>query len=275
MTAEGNGRPSEDLFRMQVRARYERVANGGGSCCASDIAKRSCCGGRSEGEEPSHQISVEVGYSRDEILQLPEGSDLGLGCGNPTAFAEISAGESVLDLGSGAGIDCFLAAQRVGPQGRVLGVDMTPTMVERARSNTRSGTYANVEFRLGEMEHLPIADGSVDVVISNCAINLAPDQRAVYREAFRVLKPGGRLAISDVVAIHPLADEERSDPALRSSCSSGALEVEELHAVLRDCGFDEIQIEPRAAESCAAPFDGQASPGVRPADLRARRPRGD
>jgi arsenite methyltransferase len=206
-------------------------------------------------------------------VTLPSGSDLGLGCGNPTAIAELRAGEVVLDLGSGAGIDCFLAARKVGPKGRVIGVDMTPEMLGKARENARKGDYRTVEFRLGEIEHLPVADRSVDVVISNCVINLAPDKDPVYREAFRVLRPGGRLAISDVVATRPISAKDRADPAQWSSCSSGALEVPDLKRRLRKAGFRRIEV--RRADPAGMPdsLAGQRSLGVVSADVRAVRPR--
>jgi ubiquinone/menaquinone biosynthesis C-methylase UbiE len=178
------------------------------------------------------------------LSQLPEGSDLGLGCGNPSAIAALKPGEVVLDLGSGGGIDCFLAAQRVGRSGRVIGVDMTPEMIRKARDNAEKSNFANVEFRLGEIEHLPLADRSVDVVISNCVINLAPDKRPVYQEAFRVLKSGGRLAISDIVALKPLPEQVREDALLWSQCAAGAMEMRELETLLAETGFKEIKITP-------------------------------
>ena len=176
---------------------------------------------------------------------MPVGADLGLGCGNPQAIAALQPGESVLDLGSGAGFDCFLAVRQVGESGRVIGVDMTAEMVAKARENAGEAGYVNVEFRLGEIEHLPVADASVDVIISNCVINLSPDKGQVFREAFRVLRPGGRLAISDVVATAPMPEEMRKDLALYAGCLAGAAAIDHLEAMLRETGFHQIRIQPK------------------------------
>ncbi len=170
---------------------------------------------------------------------------MGLGCGNPQAIAALKPGEAVLDLGSGGGVDCFLVAKQVGPSGRVIGVDMTPEMISRARANAAKAAYANVEFRLGEIEHLPLADSSVDVVISNCVVNLSPDKPGVYREVFRVLRPGGRVAISDVVATVPMPEELRRDLALLSGCVAGAATVTELERTLTEIGFQSVRIQPK------------------------------
>jgi SAM-dependent methyltransferase len=189
--------------------------------------------------------STLLGYSDDDLAAVPDGADLGLGCGNPGAIAAMQAGETVLDLGSGAGFDAFLAARAVGPGGRVIGVDMTPEMVSKARANAEAGGYDNVEFRLGEIEHLPVADGTVDVIISNCVINLSPDKAAVFHDAFRVLRPGGRLAISDVVASAELPDEISSDLSLYSGCVAGASLISEVHSMLLEAGFDDVVIAPK------------------------------
>jgi arsenite methyltransferase len=199
-------------------------------CCAP-----SCCGGAS-------QTSEKVGYSAEDITSVPEGADLGLGCGNPQAIASLKPGEIVLDLGAGAGFDCFLAARQVGPSGKVIGVDMTPAMLEKARLNCAKAGFAHVEFRLGEIEHLPVADASADVVISNCVINLSPDKLAVFTEAFRVLKPGGRIAISDVVAIKPLPKALTQSVEAYACCVSGAPEIGSLETMLVAAGFSEISI---------------------------------
>jgi SAM-dependent methyltransferase len=187
-----------------------------------------------------------VGYSQEQVQAVPVGSDLGLGCGNPHAIAALQPGETVLDLGSGAGFDCFLASRQVGEAGLVIGVDMTPEMVEKAREHAKAEAYSNVEFRLGDIERLPVSDASVDVIISNCVINLSPDKRNVFREAFRVLKPGGRLAISDVIATAPLPESIRNDLALYSSCMGGALTIAELETMLRESGFHAIRIQPKS-----------------------------
>jgi ubiquinone/menaquinone biosynthesis C-methylase UbiE len=188
---------------------------------------------------------LQIGYSPEELQAVPAAADLGLGCGNPQAIAALQPGETVLDLGSGGGFDCFLAARQVGPDGRVIGVDMTAEMVAKARNNAQEADYNNVEFRLGEIEHLPVADGSVDVILSNCVINLSPDKPQVFREAFRVLRPGGRLAISDVVATAPMPEAVRSDLALYAGCLAGAATIEELETALRSAGFDQIRIQPK------------------------------
>jgi SAM-dependent methyltransferase len=186
---------------------------------------------------------LKVGYSAQDLSSVPEGSNLGLGCGNPQAIASLKPGEVVLDLGSGAGFDAFLAAGQVGPAGKVIGVDMTPAMVEKARHNAAQAGFANVEFRLGEIEHLPVTDASVDVIISNCVINLSPDKSAVFDEAFRVLKPGGRLAISDVVALKPLPEILAKSAEAYACCISGAPEVKSLKGMLSSSGFSDIHVK--------------------------------
>jgi arsenite methyltransferase len=263
----------DEARRAQVRERYGGIASGSGpdASCASGS---SCCGGSSGSSCcTDSSVALQLGYTPDELGNLPKGANLGLGCGNPTSILSLRPGQTVLDLGSGAGIDSFLAAKKVGPRGSVIGVDMTPEMLAKARENARKGKYKNVEFRLGEIEHLPVGDASVDVVISNCVINLAPDKEEVYREAFRVLRPGGRFAVSDVVATRPITAKERADPALWSSCSSGALEVPKVKALLRRAGFVEVTVDLKIPERTPHSLTGQASLGVVSADIQATRPR--
>ena len=224
-----------DAVRQNVRQSYADVAKraGAGKCGCS--GKTSCCG-----TPDSRQTSRQLGYSEEELAAVPDGANMGLGCGNPQAIAALQPGEVVVDLGSGGGFDCFLAAQRVGETGLVIGVDMTPEMISKARKNAEDGQYTNVEFRLGEIEALPVADGIADVIISNCVINLSPDKPRVYREAYRVLKTGGRLAISDVVAIAEMPREMREDMALLSGCISGATSQAESETMLRAAGFSRV-----------------------------------
>src|SRR5262249_30569881 len=196
-------------------------------------------------ERPTTTSADKLGYSPEEIAALPAGADLGLGCGNPQAIASLKPGETVLDLGSGAGFDCFLASRSVGPTGRVIGVDMTPEMLAKARANAAGSNTTNVEFRLGQIEQLPVADNSVDAIISNCVINLSPDKGQVFREAFRVLKPGGRVAVADIVRTAELPPEIASDLAALCGCVAGAASVEELEGMLRDAGFEQIRIRPK------------------------------
>ncbi len=229
----------EKVVRDEVRRRYKEIAEGGGDCCCGS----SCCGGAASAE--AIQKGVQKGYTVEELEDLPPGANMSLGCGNPAAIAALKPGETVLDLGSGGGIDCFLAARKVGETGRVIGVDMTPEMVSKARKNALRGDYENVEFRLGEIEHLPVADNSADVIISNCVINLSTDKRAVLCEAYRVLKPGGRLAITDTVATAPVPDEVRRDTSLWSACIAGAAFIDDLKDTLREVGFSEIRIQPK------------------------------
>ena len=254
--------PTQDDVRNVVRNAYTAVAR---KSDAGDVSS-ACCAESAGGVELLTIHSGKLGYSDADIESVPEGANMGLGCGNPTAIAALQPGETVLDLGSGGGFDCFLAAGRVGAEGRVIGVDMTPEMVSKARKNAEQGGYANVEFRLGEIEHLPVADSSVDVIVSNCVINLSPDKRAVYREAFRVLRPGGRLAISDVVTTAPLPEELRSDPALLAGCVAGAMQVDELEAILHEAGYADIRIEPKAE---SREFIRQWAPGRRIEDYVA------
>ena len=223
-----------------VRDRYGSIAAAASSCCAP--AAPSCC-----------SASNAMGYSAAELASLPDGADLGLGCGNPQAIAALKPGETVVDLGSGAGIDCFLAARQVGPTGRAIGIDMTHEMLKKARANAAKIGAANVEFRLGEIEHLPIADNTADVVLSNCVVNLVPDKAQVFREAFRVLKSGGRLAISDVVNARTLPAALAADPAVLCGCVSGAAPVGEIEAWLVAAGFTDIRIakQPGSRETIA------------------------
>lgn len=229
------GKLEAEEIRQAVLGNYRQVAQKGASGCAPST---SCCSG-------SEVVSLRLGYSQQEVASVPDGSNLGLGCGNPQAIAALRPGETVLDLGSGGGFDCFLAACQVGESGRVIGVDMTPEMIAKARANARKGGYPQVEFRLGEIENLPVADRSVDIILSNCVINLSPNKPRVFQEAFRVLKAGGRLAISDVVASIPLPEEFRNDPALLAGCVGGAATVQELEAMLQASGFEQIQIRPK------------------------------
>lgn len=227
-----------ETIRKMVKARYGRIAELAGTCCgAASIAP--CCAPQSSDPET---VAAQMGYSRGEVATAPEAAEMGLGCGNPQAIANLKPGETVLDLGSGAGFDCFLAARAVGPAGRVIGVDMTDAMLRKARRNAQKVGIDNVEFRKGEIEHLPVDDNAVDVIISNCVVNLSPEKAAVLRETFRVLKPGGRLAISDVVAVRPMPDDIRNDEAMQCACIGGAASVEDLRHMLRSAGFEEIRI---------------------------------
>ena len=225
----------KEKIKKVVRERYAKIAKQGSPCCGS---VSSCCGGTDLVED----ISKNIGYTEEELKVVPEGANLGLGCGNPVALASLKEGETVLDLGSGAGLDCFLAANKVGRKGRVIGVDMTPEMIEKARENAREGDYTNVEFRLGEIENLPVADNAVDVVISNCVINLAPDKRRVFTEAFRVLKPGGRLMISDIVLLKELPDVIKDSVEAYIGCLSGAIMRDEYLMAIEEAGFQEVKV---------------------------------
>ncbi len=232
-----------DQIRQNVREAYSGVAEASntGDCCGE---ASSCCG-VSEDEQINALISTRLGYSQDDLDSVPDGADMGLGCGNPRAIASLKPGEVVLDLGSGGGFDAFLAAREVGDNGHVIGIDMTPVMLSKARANAEKGGFSQVEFRLGEIEHLPVADATVDVIISNCVINLSPDKAQVFRETWRVLKPGGRLAISDVVASAELPESMRNDPHLHSACVAGASLISELGSWLEAAGFTQITIQPK------------------------------
>jgi SAM-dependent methyltransferase len=203
---------------------------------------QSCCGPSTSGGCAPGDASLELGYDATDLAAVPEGANLGLGCGNPVALAALKPGETVLDLGSGAGFDAFLAAQRVGPEGRVIGVDMTPEMIERATALARKHGYGNTEFRLGDIEALPVDDASVDVILSNCVVNLAPDKARVFREAFRVLKPGGRLQVSDLVLARPLPEALLGDLDAYAACVSGALLKDDYLAAIRAVGFEGVTV---------------------------------
>lgn len=217
--------------RTVVREKYGAVAEG-------KTGAAGCCNGPAD----AAGVLAQIGYGAEDAAAIPEGANLGLGCGNPVAFAELGAGETVLDLGSGAGIDCFLAARRVGPTGRVIGVDMTASMVERARATARREGLANVEFRLGEIEHLPLADASVDAIVSNCVVNLSPDKGQVFREALRVLRPGGRLLVSDLVLTRPLEEALRRNVELYVGCVAGAALKDDYLRLVRDAGFEQVEV---------------------------------
>lgn len=232
-----------DAVRQHVRKSYAEVAEASneGGCCGE---VSSCCG-VSDDAAINTLISTRLGYSEDDLARAPEGADMGLGCGNPRAIASLKAGEVVIDLGSGGGFDAFLSAHEVGESGHVIGIDMTPTMLSKARTNAEKGRFTNVEFRLGEIEHLPVADNTADIIISNCVINLSPDKQQVFRDAFRALKPGGRLAISDVVATAVMPDEMKNDPILHAGCMAGASLIEELESMMMEAGFRDIRIQPK------------------------------
>jgi arsenite methyltransferase len=226
----------DEKIRKIVREGYAEVAKKEASCCAAAPASCSCSMPTNE------EISIRIGYSEEDINSVPEGANLGLGCGKPVALASLMEGETVLDLGSGAGFDCFLAANRVGRRGKVIGVDMTPEMIDKARKNARKGRYQNVEFRLGEIENLPVADGAIDVVISNCVINLSPDKKRVFEEAFRVLKPGGRLMVSDIVLLGKLPESIKKNVQAYIGCLSGAEMKNKYLKLIREAGFQEIKL---------------------------------
>lgn len=227
----------QEEVKKVVREGYAKIATKGMSCCPPAT---SCCGSASKSS--AENISRIIGYGDEEISSVPDGANLGLGCGNPVALASLKRGETVLDLGSGAGFDCFLAANKVGKDGLVIGVDMTPEMIEKARGNARKGNYTNVEFRLGEIENIPAADNSVDAIISNCVINLAPDKKRVFKEAFRVLKPGGRLMVSDLVLMKELPDVIKESVEAYIGCLSGAIMKEEYLEAIKIAGFRDVRV---------------------------------
>jgi arsenite methyltransferase len=237
----------EDI-RSKVREGYGKIASNSNSCCGTTS---SCCGKGNVIES----IGEMIGYSKEELQSIPQNSNLGLGCGNPVAFAHLRKGDTVVDLGSGAGLDCFLAANIVGDKGKIIGVDMTQEMLEKARDNAREGGFTNVEFRLGEIENLPVADNSVDVVISNCVINLSPDKERVFSEAFRILKSGGRLMVSDIVLTKELPGFLKDSVDAYVGCIAGAILVEEYQAAVSKAGFKDIQI----IDSRRYPIEGWVS----------------
>ncbi|MDI6782772.1 MAG: arsenite methyltransferase [bacterium] len=224
----------KDIKKM-VRVEYAKIAKQNSSCCAP---VSSCCSSPSV----AANLSKKIGYTEKDLNAVPDGANLGLGCGNPVALASLKKGEIVLDLGSGAGFDCFLAAKKVGKSGRVIGVDMTPEMIDKARENARKGNYKNVEFRLGVIENIPAADNSVDVVISNCVINLAPNKKSVFKEAFRVLKPGGRLMVSDLVILKKLPAVVKNSMEAYIGCLSGAILKNEYIKAINQAGFEDVII---------------------------------
>jgi len=230
-----------DEIRSAVRKNYGKVAVSGRSGCG--CSSSSCCG--TPNEVPIEDISLGLGYSSEDVAGVPEGANMGLGCGNPQAIASLQPGETVLDLGSGGGFDCFLAARAVGKRGRVIGVDMTPEMITKSRLNAEKAGFGNVDFRLGELENLPVADGIVDIIISNCVINLSPEKKKVFSEAFRVLKPGGRLAISDVVATAEMPEDIKNNMTFHTGCIAGASSIKEIESMLERSGFVNIRINPK------------------------------
>jgi len=242
-----------DDIRQAVRKTYQKVAiaNNASCGCNTTVASNACntdstcCTPEYELNPSPENISLNLGYSNFEITEVPQGANMGLGCGNPQAIAALKLGETVLDLGSGGGFDCFLAAKAVGENGRVIGVDMTPEMICKARENSIKAGFKNVDFRLGEIEKLPVADNSIDIIISNCVINLSPEKQKVFQEAYRVLKPGGRLAISDIVATASLPYEVQNDMTLLTGCMSGASQLNDLEALLKNSGFTQLEIKPK------------------------------
>jgi SAM-dependent methyltransferase len=252
----------KEEIKKVVRERYARVAKQSspyGALVSNDMQSGTCCNASASpccsGSASAQAISRAIGYSEEELRSVPDSANLGLGCGNPLALASLKKGEIVLDLGSGGGFDCFLAADRVGKKGKVIGVDMTPEMLEKARENARKGNYKNVEFRLGEIENLPVADSSVDVVISNCVINLSTDKKRVFQEGFRALKPGGRLMISDIVLLQELPDAIKDSVTAYVGCVSGAMLKDDYLRTVKAAGFRKVKI----LEETAFPIDCMAN----------------
>lgn len=281
MTSETDQILDADQQRKSVSESYAKIAGGAANagCClpAMDQSGDSGCCGPST--TPSAEAMAKAfGYSDQELMLVPEGANMGLGCGNPSAIAAMQPGEVVLDLGAGGGFDCFLAGRQVGDTGRVIGVDMTPDMLRKARANADKMNMPWVEFRLGEIEHLPVGDDSVDVIISNCVVNLSPAKSQVIKDCFRVLKSGGRLAISDVVRTKDFPDDIATDIDLLCGCVSGAASVDQLERWLRAAGFDDIKIDlkPESLEGIAQWAPGRGIENyVISASIEARKPKGN
>lgn len=242
-------------IKKEVQKRYGEIARQGSSCC---VQTHSCCGTQNMVEH----VGKAIGYSDEEMKSIPEGANLGLGCGNPVALASLREGETVLDLGSGAGFDCFLAANRVGKKGKVVGVDMTPEMIEKAKENAKKGNYGNVEFKHGEIENLPLEDGSFDVIISNCVINLSPDKNKVFMEAFRILKPGGRLMISDIVLLRDLPESIKNSAEAYTGCIAGALRKDKYIATIKTAGFKKVEVLEEAIFSLDLGSEGSVAKAI-------------
>lgn len=231
-------------IRDAVRENYSKIAEANSiyTGCGSEVDTECCAPSTSTSFD---KISSKLGYSFEELKNVPDGSNMGLGCGNPQAIAALKNGETVIDLGSGAGFDVFLAANQVGNNGKVIGIDMTPTMISKARENAIKGNYNNVEFRLGEIENIPVQDNYADVIISNCVINLSPEKQKVFDDSFRVLKSGGRIAVSDIVATAELPDDIKNDISLYAGCVSGASTINKAEEMLKRAGFVNIEIKPK------------------------------
>ncbi len=263
---------NKEKIRQQVREHYGKVATGGAGCGCGPQSSDSCC---SPDQALGGQVGTMMGYTSTDLDSVVEGANMNLGCGNPVALASLQPGETVLDLGSGGGFDCFLAARAVGPEGRVIGVDMTTEMVAKARTNAESMQAENVSFRLGEIEHLPVSDASIDIILSNCVINLSPDKKQVWREAFRVLRPGGRLSISDIVALKPLPENVQEHVAFYTGCVAGAAEVATIEAELAASGFSEVtvRLRPESRQMIGRWFPGSGVDDyVASAEIEARKP---